>query len=71
MDSQEDSVSAVSPGLLVSLVECCKPCLNWIYPVCYRQVLRKRTSCSCQLAGRGFLSSVGGMDSQEDSASAV
>ena len=31
MDSQEDSASAVSPGLLVSLVDVyeCKQCLNW------------------------------------------
>ena len=35
MNSQEDSVSAVSPGLLVSLVDVykCKQCLNWICSV--------------------------------------
>ena len=35
MDSQEDSASAVSPGLLVSLVDVYerKRCLNWIYSV--------------------------------------
>ena len=42
MDSQEDSASAVWPGLLVSLVDVYerKRCLNWIRLV-YRQVLRK------------------------------
>ena len=35
MDSQEDSASAVSPGLLVSLVDVYehKRCLNWICSV--------------------------------------
>ena len=42
MDSQEDNVSAVSPGLLVNVYER-KRCLNWICSVLivYRQVLRK------------------------------
>ena len=36
MDSQEDSVSAVSPGLLVSLVDIYehKWCLNWFDTRC-------------------------------------
>ena len=53
MDSQEDSASAVSPGLLVSLGDVYKRkrCLNWICSVglVYRQVLRK--VCVVLLAG--------------------